>query len=285
MNKIGIIGGSALYHMEGLEIVERKKVETPFGEASSEFVIGRFAGRECVFLPRHGQKHTILPSEINNRANIFAFKMLGVERIISISAVGSLKEEIRPLDIVLVDQFIDRTNQARPTTFFGDGVVAHVSLAEPVCLELKDLIYEENRDLDVRIHDGGTYINMEGPAFSTKAESYLYKSWGVDVIGMTNMPEARLAREAGICYSTIAMVTDYDSWRLGPEAEDVSIEMIIANLNKNVETAKKMLNNVIPRLPEKKKCLCADAMKTALVTPREAIPAETLRKLKLILGE
>ena len=224
-----------------------------------------------------------MPSEINFRANIYAFKMLGVDRIISVSAVGSLKEEIRPLDIVLVDQFIDRTNQARPTTFFGDGAVAHVSLAEPVCLELKDLIYEKNRDLDVRIHDGGTYINMEGPAFSTKAESYLYKSWGVDIIGMTNMPEARLAREAGICYSTIAMVTDYDSWRMGPEAEDVSIDMIIANLNKNVETAKKMLNNVIPSIPETKECSCADAIKTALVTPREAIPPETLERLKPII--
>jgi len=284
MSKIGIIGGSALYKLEGLEIVERKKVETPFGEPSGEFVIGRLAGRECVFLPRHGKGHTILPSEINFRANIYAFKMLGVDRIISVSAVGSLKEEIRPLDIVLVDQFIDRTNQARPTTFFGNGAVAHVSLAEPVCLELKSLIYEKNRDLDVRIHDGGTYINMEGPAFSTKAESFLYKSWGVDIIGMTNMPEARLAREAGICYSTIAMVTDYDSWRLGPTAEDVSIEMIIANLNKNVETAKKMLNNVIPGIPEKRKCSCRDAIKTALVTPKEAIPEETLKKLKLIIG-
>jgi len=284
MSRIGIIGGSALYHIEGLEVIERKRVSTPFGEPSDEFVIGRLAGRECVFLPRHGKCHTILPSEINYRANIFAFKVLGVDRILSVSAVGSLKEEIRPLDIVLVDQFVDRTNQARPTTFFGDGMVAHVSLAEPVCLEMKDIIYKKNRDLDVRIHDGGTYINMEGPAFSTKAESYLYKSWGIDIIGMTNMPEARLAREAGICYSTIAMVTDYDSWRLGPDVEDVSVEMVIENLTKNIETAKKILHNVIPHLPEKRVCSCRDALKSAIVTRTEDIPPETLEKLKPIIG-
>ncbi|MFH1395369.1 MAG: S-methyl-5'-thioadenosine phosphorylase [Candidatus Omnitrophota bacterium] len=283
MGKIGIIGGSALYTIEGFETRERKKVKTPFGDPSDEFVLGTFAGQECVFLPRHGHEHTILPSELNYRANIYAFKILGVDRIISISAVGSLKEEIRPLDIVLADQFIDRTNQGRQTTFFGEGMVAHVSLAEPVCQELKEIIYNNSADLNLRMHDGGTYLNMEGPAFSTKAESYLYKSWGVDIIGMTNMPEARLAREAGICYVTIAMVTDYDSWYLGPEIENVSVEMVIANLKKNIETAKNILHNIIPKIPEVRNCMCKNALRDAIVTRKEAVPKKTLEKLKPIL--
>lgn len=283
MGRIGIIGGSALYKIEGFEEQERKRVKTPFGDPSDEFVIGRLAGRECVFLPRHGRDHTILPSELNYRANIYAFKILGVDRIISISAVGSLKEEIRPLDIVLVDQFVDRTNQGRQTTFFGEGMVAHISLAEPVCLELKEVIYNNSAHLNLRMHDGGTYLNMEGPAFSTKAESHLYKSWGVDIIGMTNMPEARLAREAGICYVTIAMVTDYDSWYLGPEVGNVSVEMVMANLKKNIETAKSILHNIISKIGDIRNCTCKDALKTAIVTRKEKVPKKILEKLKPIL--
>ena len=212
MNKIGIIGGSALYEIEGLEITKHVKVKTPFGLPSDEFSVGKLAGREVVFLPRHGRQHHLLPSEVNYRANMYAFKTLGVGRVLSVSAVGSLTEKVRPLDVLLVDQFIDRTNRGRNMTFFGEGIVAHVSFANPVCKELSDIAYQANKHLNVEIHDGGTYINMEGPAFSTKAESFLYKSWGADVIGMTNIAEARLAREAGICYATIAMITDYDCW-------------------------------------------------------------------------
>ncbi|MFC1480512.1 S-methyl-5'-thioadenosine phosphorylase [Candidatus Omnitrophota bacterium] len=283
MGKIGIIGGSALYEIEGLEVTERKEVTTPFGEPSDEFVIGKLADKEVVFLPRHERTHSLLPTEINYRANIYAFKVLGVDRIISVSAVGSLKEEIKPLDILLVDQFIDRTNQGRSTTFFGDGIVAHVAFAEPVCKELKELIYKSNRTLDIKIHDGGTYINMEGPTFSTKAESFLYKSWGADIIGMTNIQEARLAREAGICYSTIAMITDYDCWYLSSEVETVSVEMIIENLSKNAEAAKKMLVNTIANIPEKRACACGEALRNAIVTRKEAVPTETLEKLRPIV--
>jgi 5'-methylthioadenosine phosphorylase len=283
MTKIGVIGGSALYEIEGLDVKETKEVSTPFGEPSDEFVIGSLAGKEVVFLPRHQSTHSLLPTEINYRANIFAFKLLGVDRIISISAVGSLKEDIRPMDILLVDQFIDRTNQGRSTTFFGDGIVAHIAFAEPVCAELKELIYKSNRELDIKIHDGGTYINMEGPAFSTKAESYLYKSWGADVIGMTNIQEARLAREAGICYSTIAMITDYDCWHLSPQVETVSVEMIMENLNKGADTAKKMLLNTIKNMPPDRSCGCAEALRTAIVTGKEAVPKETLERLKPII--
>lgn len=285
MGKIGIIGGSALYGIEGLKVVSKKQLNTPFGNPSDEFVIGELAGRECVFLPRHGKTHSILPSEINNRANIYGFKVLDVDRIISVSAVGSLKEDLKPLDIVLVDQFVDRTNQARPTTFFGEGIVAHIPFAEPVCPDLRSIIYRNNRTLDVKIHDGGTYLNMEGPAFSTRAESFLYKSWGMDVIGMTNMPEARLAREAGICYAAIAMVTDYDCWYVGADIETVSIDVIIENLNKNTATAKKMLANAIKNMPEKINCSCAETVKNAIVTRKESIPNATLKKLRPIIGD
>ncbi|MFH1847390.1 MAG: S-methyl-5'-thioadenosine phosphorylase [Candidatus Omnitrophota bacterium] len=283
MNRIGIIGGRALYDIEGISLIERKQIETPFGKPSDEFVIGKIADKECVFVPRHGSKHSLLPNEINYRANIYALKVLGVDRILSVSAVGSLKEEIRPLDVVLVDQFVDRTNQARKTTFFGDGMVAHVSFRDPVCSKLRELIYKSNRKLDLKIHDGGTYVNMEGPAFSTKAESYLYKSWGMDIIGMTNMPEARLAREAGICYATMAMVTDYDCWYLGAEVEHVSVDMVMENLKKNIKAAKLMLRNTIANMPEKWECGCSEALKDAIVTRAEAVPAETKDKLRPII--
>ncbi|MGB3081737.1 MAG: S-methyl-5'-thioadenosine phosphorylase [Candidatus Omnitrophota bacterium] len=283
MGKIGIIGGSALYEIEGLDVTETKEVSTPFGEPSDEFVIGNLAGKEVVFLPRHQRTHSLLPTEINYRANMFAFKLLGVDRIISVSAVGSLKEDIKPLDILLVDQFIDRTNQGRSTTFFGDGIVAHIAFAEPICPELKELIYKSNRELDVKIHDSGTYINMEGPAFSTKAESYLYKSWGADVIGMTNIQEARLAREAGICYSTIAMITDYDCWHLSPQVETVSVEMVMQNLDKGADISKKMLLNTIKNMPDTRSCGCAEALRNAVVTRKEAVPKEILERLKPII--
>ncbi|MDD5488361.1 MAG: S-methyl-5'-thioadenosine phosphorylase [Candidatus Omnitrophica bacterium] len=283
MGKTGVIGGSALYSIEGLKVTEKRTVDTPFGPPSDEFVVGELAGSKVVFLPRHGKGHTILPSELNYRANIWAFKSLGVDRIISLSAVGSMKEELRPLDVVLVDQFIDRTNQARPSTFFGGGIVAHIPFAEPICHELKDTILRANKDVGARIHDGGTYLNMEGPAFSTRAESLLYRKWGVDVIGMTNMPEARLAREAGICYATVAMVTDYDCWHEVDSGDSVTVEMVIENLNKNVEVAKKILVNTLSAISVKRGCSCGDTLKNAIVTSREMIPESVKKELAPIL--
>jgi len=283
MGKIGIIGGSGLYNIEGMEVEGKKRVSTPFGVPSDEIVEGKLSGKEVVFLPRHGKAHNTLPTEINYKANIFALKTLDVDHIISVSAVGSLKEEIEPLDIVLVDQFVDRTNQARPATFFGDGIVAHIPFADPVCARLRKHIYKSNQGLGVKIHDGGTYVNMEGPAFSTKAESYLYKSWGMDIIGMTNMYEARLAREAGICYATIAMVTDYDCWYVGSDVESVSIELVIENLKKNILAAKKMLANAISKMPEERSCGCAEALRNAIVTRKEDVPPATLKKLEPII--
>lgn len=277
--KIGIIGGSALYSIEGLEITDTRKVDTPFGDPSDEIVSGVLGGREVLFMPRHTRNHSLLPTEINFKANIFAFKIMGAHAIISVSAVGSLREEIKPLDIVLVDQFIDRTNKGRSTTFFGEGLVAHVAFADPVCSSLRGCIREANLNSGITIHDGGTYVNMEGPAFSTRAESELYRKWGADVIGMTNIQEARLSREAGICYSTIAMVTDYDCWREGKGAETVSVDMILDNLRKNAEKAKVMIMNTVKHMPCEMPCDCANALKNSIVTRKEAVPPETLEKL------
>lgn len=285
MGKIGIIGGSALYEMDELDVKEKKKVHTPFGEPSDEITVGIMADKEVCFLPRHSKGHKILPSEINNRANIYALKKLGVDRILSVSAVGSLKEDISPLDIVLVDQFVDRTNQARKMTFFGDGIVAHIPFADPICSDLRESIYNSNRELDVKIHDGGTYLNMEGPAFSTKAESYLYKSWGMDVIGMTNLPEAKLSREAGICYATIAMVTDYDCWYLGNDIESVSVDVIIDNLMKNIEIAKRILVNTVKNLSDSSECSCRETLKNAIITDKNAISRDVLQKLDIIVQD
>ena len=281
MNKIGIIGGSGLYDIEGLEVKEKRTVDTPFGKPSDEITIGELAGRECLFLPRHSTKHSIMPSEINFRANIYALKVLGASRVVSVTAVGSLKEEVAPLDVLLVDQFVDRTNQARPTTFFGEGIVAHIPFAEPICSELREMIYEVNGDLDVKVHEKGTYINMEGPAFSTKAESFLYKSWGIDVIGMTNMAEARLAREAGICYATIALVTDYDCWH--ESEEDVSTDMILDNMRKNIAVAKKMIVNTIKNMPDECTCGCANTLAGSIVTRKEDVSQDVLDKLAPII--
>jgi len=282
MPRIGIIGGSGLYDIEGLKDPKWVRVDTPFGKPSDEYLCAKLSGVELAFLPRHGRGHHILPSELNYAANIYGMKKLGVEMIISVSAVGSLKEEIKPLDILIPDQYVDRTNQSRLTTFFGDGIVAHVALANPTCPELSMLVSEVAKSQGMSVHFGGTYLNMEGPAFSTKAESNLYRSWGMDVIGMTNMPEARCAREAEICYATMAMVTDYDCWH---ESEDVSIEMVIQNLLKNVDNAKKILKEVLTKLPDKRECLCASALENAIITDPAKISDDTKKKLDIIIGK
>lgn len=280
--KIGIIGGSGLYDIEGIKNVRRVTVETPFGKPSDKYICGDLMGREVVFLPRHGVGHRVSPSEINYRANIFGMKKLGVERIVSLSACGSLKEELKPLDFVIPDQFVDRTNQSRKMTFFEKGIVAHVSFAEPVCGELAKSVYEASLSSSVTAHRGGTYLNMEGPAFSTRAESRLYRSWGMDIIGMTNMAEARLSREAEICYCSLCAVTDYDCWYEAEEA--VSLEMVIANLNKNIQSAKAVLKNLIPSLPKARGCSCGSALKDAIITDRKRIPKKVKENLKIIAG-
>ncbi len=284
--KIGIIGGSGFYHIDGITNTKCVKIKTPFGEPSDEYVTGVLEGAEVVFLARHGKGHRILPSELNYCANIWGMKKLGVERIISVSACGSLKEELKPLDIVIPDQFLDRTNQARRMTFFGDGAVAHIGFADPVCPDLSKALYESGKKAGATMHMGGIYINMEGPQFSTKAESNLYRSWGVGIIGMTNMGEAKVAREAEICYATLACITDYDCWRMDKSCETVSIEMIIQNLLKNVERSKNIVKTVLPVLKNSKRtCACATALKDAIVTRPEDIPAKTKKKLELIIGK
>ncbi|MFH1853816.1 MAG: S-methyl-5'-thioadenosine phosphorylase [Candidatus Omnitrophota bacterium] len=282
MIKIGIIGGSGLYQMEGLKDLKEVNLDTPFGRPSDSFITGKLEGAEVVFLPRHGKGHRILPSELNYRANIYGMKKLGVEKIVSMSAVGSFKKELKPLDIVLPDQFVDRTNQARKTTFFGEGIAAHISFAEPVCNDLRKTIFEAGKSLGLTIHDRGIYLNMEGPAFSTKAESLLYKSWGMDIIGMTNMPEARLAREAEICFVTVAFITDYDCWH----EEAVTIDMVIGNLNKNVEAAKRLIKQFVPELARsERKCACREALKYAIITDERLIPTDIKKKLDIIIGK
>jgi len=283
MGRIGIIGGSGLYKIEGIKKVKKVTVTTPFGKPSGKFITGNLEGKEMVFLPRHDLGHRISPSHINYRANIFGMKKLGVERIISVSACGSLKEELRPLDFVVVDQFVDRTNYAREMSFFAEGIVAHIGFAHPVCQELSGLVYQAAQDLKLRAHKGGTYINMEGPAFSTLAESNLYRQWGMDIIGMTNIAEAKLAREAEICYSTLAAVTDYDCWH--PQHESVTLEMIIQNLQKNIENAKQILSNVIKNIPAGRSCSCQDSLKCAIVTDRKIIPEKIKKDLKIIIGK
>ncbi len=279
--KIGIIGGSGLYEMEGLTDIRALKVDTPFGEPSDEYIEGVLEGKEVVFLPRHGRGHRLLPGELNYRANIYGFKKLGVSRIISVSAVGSMREEIQPLDIVIPDQFFDRTKD-RPCTFFGAGLVGHLSIADPLCNDLGDVLYKSGQEAGLRVHRGGTYVCIEGPQFSTRAESKIYRQWGVDVIGMTNLTEAKLAREAEICYATVALATDYDVWHEGED--DVSAEAIIANLLKNVDSAKKMIKHAVKHIREADNCGCQDALKDAIVTSSELIPAATKEKLDLIMG-
>ena len=283
MGRIGVIGGSGLYKIEGIANVREVAVETPFGEPSSKYILGELEGKELVFLPRHGIGHRISPTEINYRANIYGMKKLGVERIISISACGSLKEELRPMDFVVVDQFVDRTNYGRDMTFFRDGIVAHIEFSRPVCDVLSQQIYESAKSIGVRVHPKGTYLNMEGPAFSTLAESNLYRSWGMDIIGMTNLAEAKLAREAEICYSTLAAVTDYDCWH--PTHESVTIDLVISYLTKNIEFAKKILVSVLKNIDTERNCKCRDALKFAIMTDKSLIPEKTKKDLDIILGK
>lgn len=278
----GIIGGSGLYSIPGLTDVDVKHISTPFGDPSDPYVVGTLEGKRVAFLARHGRGHRITPTELNYRANIYGFKQLGVEQILSLSAVGSLKEEHRPLDFVLPDQFVDRTRH-RADTFFGEGLVAHVSLADPVCPRLHGLMRECCESAGVPAHAGGTYLCMEGPAFSTKAESNLYRSWGMDVIGMTNLTEAKLAREAEICYVTVAMVTDYDCWHPGHDA--VTVSEIIENLNRNAANAAKVVTEAVRRLDGTRGCKCGQSLAHALITDRSRIPEATRDKLQAIVGK
>jgi len=278
--RIGIIGGSGLYQMDGLTQIEEIEVQTPFGKPSDYYRSGTLEGKRVVFLARHNRNHTISPSELNFRANIYGFKKLGVEWILSASAVGSLKEELRPLDIVLPDQFYDRT-KTRMSTFFGDGIVVHVSFAHPVCAQLADVVQQAGQDADVRIKRGGTYVCMEGPQFSTLAESNIYRKHGADLIGMTNLQEAKLAREAEICFATIALVTDYDCWH--PQHDAVTVTEVIENLKKNGDNAQKIIRAAVKRLPVNRTCKCGNALRHAILTDMKNVPDKTRQKLALLL--
>ena len=280
--KIGVIGGSGLYKIEGMTSIEEVKPKTPFGEPSDAIIIGELEGKGIAFLPRHERGHRISPTEIPSRANIYALKSLGVEWIISVSAVGSLKEEIRPLDLLIPDQLIDRT-RSRVNTFFGDGLVAHVAFADPFCPVLSDILYQAALDSGARVHKGGTYVAMEGPLFSTKAESNLYRSWGASIIGMTALPEAKLAREAEICYATLACITDYDTWH--ETEESVTIDMALANLQRNVDTAKRIIDLAAARIPQRRECICAHALRDAIITAPDTIPERMKTDLALLIGK
>jgi len=283
MGRIGIIGGSGLYKIEGLKKIKEINITTPFGRPSGKFVIGSLEGKDVVFVPRHDIGHRISPSYINYRANIYGMKKLGVKKIISVSACGSLREEMKPLDFVVVDQFVDRTNYARDMSFFEKGIVAHIEFSRPVCEELRKLLFKAIKDIGLRVHERGTYINMEGPAFSTMAESNLYRSWGMDIIGMTNLAEAKLAREAEICYATLAAVTDYDCWH--PQHASVTIDLVIKNLQKNIENAKRVLTDVIKNISLDTHCNCEEALKYAIITDKKMIPAKIKKDLKIIIGK
>jgi len=280
--KIGVIGGTGLYDIEGLTDIEEVALNTPFGKPSDSIVVGRLEGMGIAFLPRHGRGHHISPTEIPARANIYALKSLGVERIIAINSCGSFKEEIKPGDLVIPDQLIDRT-RSRINTFFGEGIVAHIPFAEPFCPVLSQIVYQSALEVGATVHQGGTYIAMEGLAFSTRAESRLYRSWGADIIGMTVLPEAKLAREAEICYASIACVTDYDSWI--ERSEPVTVDVILNRMHRYIETVKKIIRLAVARIPEQRGCECTVALKTAIVTAPEVIPAEQKKKLNLIIGK
>jgi 5'-methylthioadenosine phosphorylase len=280
--EIGIIGGSGLYSMPGLTDVREVKQQTPFGDPSDSYVLGTLEGRKVAFLARHARGHRILPSELNFRANIYGFKQLGVERILSVSAVGSLKEEHKPLDFVIPDQFFDRTRH-RVDTFFGDGIVAHIAFGDPICGELAATVDGACKKVGVTGKRGGSYVCMEGPQFSTKAESNVYRSWGMDVIGMTNLQEAKLAREAEICYVTVAMVTDYDCWH--PHHDSVTVDQIVAVLIKNAENAAKVVRESVAAMPKARSCKCGASLAHAILTERDKIPAATRKKLSLILDK
>jgi 5'-methylthioadenosine phosphorylase len=280
--QIGVIGGSGLYAMPGVEFEQEMVVDTPWGRPSDSYVVGKLAGKDVAFLARHGRGHRISPSELNFRANIYGFKSLGVERIISLSAVGSLKEEHRPLDFVIPDQFFDRT-RSRASTFFGDGMAVHISIADPVCPQVAEVVYDACQAEKVRAKRGGTYLCMEGPQFSTKAESNVYRAWGMDVIGMTNLQEAKLSREAEICYATVAMVTDYDCWH--PDHDAVTVTQIIDNLTKNAENAAKVVRRAVAAMPDARACKCGSALEHAIITDRSLIPADTRQRLELLVGK
>ena len=276
------MGGSGLYEMDALTNVSHVSLDTPFGDPSEDYIIGTLEHNRVAFLPRHGRGHRISPSEINFRANIFGFKKLGVEHIISVTAVGSLKEHIRPLDIVVPDQFYDCTKQ-RASTFFGNGLVAHIPFADPVCPVLSSLVYKSAAEADATVHKGGTLVCIEGPAFSTRAESYVYRQWGMDIIGMTSLQEAKLAREAEICYAAMAMVTDFDSWN--KEEAEVTVEAVVQNLNKNISKAKQIIQIIVPKISKKRACKCTRALKNAIMTDSATIPQEIRKKLELLVGK
>lgn len=280
--KLGVIGGSGLYQIEGLENIEEVKVNTPFGEPSDAITVGTLEGTRVAFLPRHGRGHRINPSEIPVRANIYALKSLGVERIIAVNSCGSYKEELAPGHLLIPDQIIDRT-KGRPSTFFEGGIVAHVQFAEPFCADLSDVLYKAAQDVGATVHKGGTFVVMEGPQFSTRAESLLHKSWGADLIGMTAAPEAKLAREAEICYASVACVTDYDCWH--ETLESVTIEMILAVMGKNISAAKQIIKIAAGRISGERNCMCASALQTAIVSNPKLIPEKKKKDLQLLIGK
>ncbi len=280
--RVAVIGGSGFYRLPGLAGVEEVRVDTPFGPPSDAIVIGALEGQRVAFLPRHGVGHRILPSELPARANIYALKLMGVEFVIGVSAVGSLRQDIEPLHMVVPDQLIDRT-RGRPSTFFGEGLVAHVAFAEPFCPVLRGILLGAARDAGVTAHNGGAYVVIEGPPFSTRAESTLYRNWGADIIGMTALPEAKLAREAEMCYAILACATDYDCWH--DEHASVTAEMIVANLNKNVEVSQQAVGLALTRLPSRRECACASALKDALVTPMELVPPQTKQRLAPLIDK
>ncbi|MDK2848177.1 MAG: 5-methylthioadenosine phosphorylase [Desulfuromonadales bacterium] len=280
---VGVIGGSGLYDMEGLTDVREVAVHTPFGAPSDVFITGMLDGVKMVFLPRHGRGHRLLPSEVPYRANIHGMKQLGVERIISVSAVGSMRKEIVPGHIVIPDQFFDRTQGKRASTFFGEGIVGHVQFADPVCPDLSRLLATSARRVEATVHEGGTYLCIEGPNFSTRAESRIYRNWGVDIIGMTNLPEARLAREAEICYGTVALATDYDCWHEGHD--DVSVDAVIAIIQQNVTTARRIIREAVGSMSEDSHCACGEALRYAIMTSADAIPLATRARLGLLIDK
>src|SRR5580704_3922741 len=282
-NRIGIIGGSGLYHIEGFAKQKWVSIKTPFGEPSDSFLTGELNGREVVFLPRHGRGHRILPSELNHRANIYGMKKLGAQWIISVSAVGSLQAKYRPCDVVLIDQFVDRTKQSTAHTFFGRGIAAHIAFADPICEELRQLLLKSARALKARAHDGGAYVNMEGPAFSTRAESIANHKSGYDVVGMTNLGEAKCAREAEIAYATMAMITDYDCWKV--DEAHVTVEMVIANLMKNASLAKAVVARAVSQIPTEPNWPCHRALANAIMTDRKVWPKKTIAMLKPIIAK
>ncbi len=280
--RAAVIGGSGFYQMEGLNDIETIAIDTPFGPTSDMITIGTLDGQRVAFLPRHGVGHRILPSEIPARANIWALKSLGVEYIISVSAVGSLREDIEPMHMVVPDQLIDRT-RGRASTFFGEGLVAHVSFGDPFCPSLRGSVTQHTRETEATVHNGGTYVVMEGPAFSTRAESNLYRTWGADVIGMTALPEAKLAREAEICYAVLACSTDYDCWH--ETQDDVTAEMVVSNLLRNVETSRKAVRGVLADLPDRSQCKCSSALRDAFITSIDLVPEETKKRLAPIISK